>query len=96
MASSSSLERKAKSPIHVQEEDGHLQFRLRDVLSSIGEGMRGPQGLRHHTSSTYDPTVEYPRVLVGKLRADMLRNDSDDEGIAFSPRMMRGGDGVAL
>src|ERR1700761_8754618 len=90
VAGSSSFERKTKSPVRVQEKDRHLQFRLFDVVSSIGVGMRSPQSLRHHTSSTYDPSVEYPSVLVGKLSADMLGNGINDEGFAFSSRMIGG------
>jgi hypothetical protein len=96
VTSDSGSEREAKSPIRVQEEDRHLQFRLFDVVSSVGNGMRGPQGLRHHSSSTHDPTVEYPGRLVGRLTSDILRNGSDNEGIAFSSRIMRGGDVVAF
>jgi hypothetical protein len=96
VASNSCFERKAKCPVRVQEKDRHLQCRLCDVVSSVGNGMRGPQSLRHHTSSTHDPTVEHPSGLVGKLRVDMLGHVSNDEGIAFSPTVVRGGDGVAL
>ena len=92
-AAHSGFERKAKAPIRVDEEDRQLQLRLCDVLSSVGDGMRGPQGLRHHGTGTHDPTVKYPGVLVGKLRLDVRRNRSDDEGIAISTG---GGDGIAL
>jgi hypothetical protein len=92
-AAHSGFERKAKAPVRVHEEYRQLQLRLCDVLSSVGDGMRGPQGLRHHGTGTHDPTVKYPSVLVGKLSLDMMRNRSDDEGIAISTG---GGDGIAL
>jgi hypothetical protein len=85
VASDSSFERETKSSIRVQEKDRHLQFRLFDAV-----------GLTHHTSSIRDLTVENPSGLVGKFRAYMLGDGSNDEGIAFSLRTMRGGDGVAL
>ena len=51
--------------------------------------------MRNHSPSTHDHTVEHPSVLVGRLITDILRNGGDEERIAFSPRMKRGGD-VAL
>ena len=60
-----SFESDAKVPVRVLEEYRHLQFRLRDILSNIGNGMRDPQSLRYHGSSTHDHTVEYPSGLVG-------------------------------
>lgn len=95
-ASNSSIERNAKSPVRVLEKDRHLQWCLFDVLSPVDVGGRGPQGLRDHSSSTHDHSVEYPTVLVGKLISDMWRNGGDNERIAFSPSMTRGGHDVAL
>ena len=95
-ANNSNIERKTKSAVRVLEKDRHLQWRFFDVLSPIGDGMRGPQPLRDHSSSAHDHPVECPSVLVGKLISDMSRNGGDDERVAFSPRMTRGGDGAAL
>jgi hypothetical protein len=94
-ATNSNIERKAKSAVRVLEKDWHLQWRFFDVVSPVGDGMRSPQDLRDHSSNTHDHPVEYPSVLVGILISDMLRNGGDEERIAFSPRMTRGGD-VAL
>jgi hypothetical protein len=95
-ASHRSFESKAKASVRVQEEDRQLQFRLRDVLSYVGNGMRNPQSLRHHSSTAHNHTVEYPSVLVGELISDMLGNGWDNEGNAILPRMTRGGDVVVL
>jgi len=70
----------------VKEKDGHLQFRILDVESSIGNGGWDPQNLRHHRSITHDPTVKYPSVWVRKLNSDMFRGRSDDERAPFCPR----------
>jgi len=85
-ANNGSIERKAKSPVHVQEKDGHIQFRILDVASSIGKSEWDPQALRHHSSMTHDPTVEHPSVWVGKSNSDIFRNRSGDERAAFCPR----------
>ncbi len=81
------LESKAESSIRVQKKDGHLQFCVFDVMFSIGNGVRNPQNLGHHSSSTHDPTVKHQRVLIGK---------SDDEGAAISFQTIRSRDSVAL
>ena len=82
-----SFETEAKVTVRVLEEYRHLQFRLRDMLSNNGNGMRNPQSLRDHGSSTHDHTVEYPNNLVGILIPDMLRSGTDNEGNALLPRM---------
>ena len=91
-----SFETEAKIPVRVLEKDRHLQFRLRDVLSNIGNGMRDPQSLRHHSSNTHDHTVEYPSGLVGRLILDMVGNGRDDEENASLSRMTRGGYVISL
>jgi hypothetical protein len=95
-ATKSSIEREAKSAVRVLEKDRHLQWRFFDVLSPVGDGMRDPQCLRDHSSTTHDHSVEYTGGLVRILNSDMPRNGGNKERVAFSPRMMRGGDGVAL
>ena len=77
------------------EKDRHLQWPFFE-LSPVDDGIPGPQLLRDHCSSGHDHPVEFPGVLVGKLILDMSRNGGDKERVAFSPRMTRGGDGVAL
>ena len=83
----SGFESKAESSVRVHEEDGHLQFCMLDVLSSIGNGVRNPQDLGNHSSDTKDTAVKHPRVLIG---------DVDDERTAVCPKAIRGGDGIAL
>ena len=70
MASTSScgFKGKAKSPIRAIKEDGHLQFRLFDVVFSIGDGIRSPQRLGHHSPFSYNLTVKQPVRLVRKMR----------------------------
>jgi hypothetical protein len=92
----SNIKRKAKSAVCVLEEYWHLQWRIFDVLSPVGDGVWSPQGLSDYSSSIHDHSVEYPSVLVGKLISDMSRNGGDNERIGFPPRMTRGGDGVAF
>jgi hypothetical protein len=91
-----SFETEAKIPVRVLEEYRHLQFRIRDVLSNIGDGMRDPQSLRHHGSSTHDHTVEYPSGLVRCLILDMVGNGRDNEENASLSRMTRGGYVISL
>ncbi len=66
--SSCGFKGKAKSPIRALKEDRHLQFRLFDVVCSIGDGMRSPQRLGHHSSFSHNLTVKQPVRLVGKVR----------------------------
>jgi hypothetical protein len=82
-----SFESDAKVPVRVLEEDRHLQFRLQDVMSKIGNESRNPQSLRDNGSSTHDDTVEYPNNLAGILIPDVLRSGTDKKGNAFLPRM---------
>ena len=77
------IKRKAKSPVRVQEKDGHLQFRVMDEANCIVNAGWAPQALRHHSSITLGLTVEHPSVLVGKLNPDMFRNRSGDEIATF-------------
>ena len=95
-ASDGCFERKTKSPVRVQEKDGHLQFRILDVVFSIGNAVRNPQGLRNHSSDTHNATIEHPSVLVGKLNSDIFRNRGNDERAALCPREIRSRNGVPL
>ena len=85
-ASDGYFERKTKSPVRVQEKDGHLQFRILDVVFSIGNVVRNPQGLRNRSSDTHNATIEHPSVLVGILNSDIFRNRGNDERAALCPR----------
>ena len=76
----------------MQEKDGHLQFCILDVTSSIADSERDPQALRHYSPITNDPTVEYPRVWIGKSNLDMFRNRNDDKKATFGLRKIRGRD----
>jgi hypothetical protein len=87
LAANSSLESKPESSVRVQEKDGHLQFCILDVLSSVGNGVRNPQVLGDHSSDTQDTAVEHPRVLIGK---------ADDERAAVWSKAIQGRDGIAL
>ena len=60
-------EGKAEPSIRVQEKNGHLQVCILYVLSIIGKGCRGPQGLGNHSSETQDITIKYPRALIGNV-----------------------------
>jgi hypothetical protein len=95
-ANNRGIERKAKSPVRVQEKYGHLQFRFLYVANSVGHIEWDPQALRNHSSITHDPTVEHPSVWVGKSNSNIFRNRSGDESAAFRPRKKRGKDRVAL
>jgi hypothetical protein len=83
----SGLESKAESSIRVLEKDGHLQFCILDVLSSIGNGVGSPQGLGNHRSDSQDTTVKHPRGLIRKV---------EDERTAVCPKAIRGRDGLGL
>jgi hypothetical protein len=86
-ATHSGLESKAESSVRVQEEDGHLQLCLFNVLSSIGYRVRSPQDLGNYCSDAQHTTVKHPGVLVGR---------ADDERTAVWLRTVRGKDGIAL
>jgi hypothetical protein len=83
----SGVESKAESSVRVLEKDGHLQLCIMDVLSSIGNGVRNPQGLGNHNSDIQDTTVKHLRVLIGRV---------DDERTAVWPEAIRGRDGIVL
>lgn len=58
-------EGKAKSPVLSLEENGHLQYRLFNMLPLISNGVWGPQYLGdHRTSSSYNGAVKQPRRRV--------------------------------
>ena len=86
-ATNCGLESKAESSIRMQKKYGHLQFCVFDVMFSVGNGVRNPQNLGHHSSSTHDPTVKHRRELIGS---------SDDEGAAISFQTIRSRDRVAF
>ena len=54
------FEGKAKSPVFALEENGHLQYRLFNVLSLISNGVRGPHSLGHYSASVRDSAVKKP------------------------------------
>jgi hypothetical protein len=83
----SGVESKAESPVRVLEKDGHLQLCILDVLSSIVNGRRNPQGLGSDSSDIQDTTVKHLRVLIGGV---------DDERTAVWSEAIRGSDGIAL
>ena len=62
MASTSSrvFEGQTKSPVFALEENGHLQHRLFNVLSLIGDGVRGPHSLGDYGASVRDSAVKKP------------------------------------
>jgi hypothetical protein len=76
-AADGGLEGKAESSVRVQEEDGHLQFGILDVLSSVSNSVRDPQDLWNHSSDGQDATVKCQRVLIGRV---------DDERSAVWPK----------
>ena len=84
---SSGLESKAESSVRVGEKDGHLQFCILDVLSSIDSGVRNPQDLGNHSPDKLDTTVEHRRGSIGRV---------DDERTAFWSKVIRCRDGIAL
>jgi hypothetical protein len=84
----SGVESKAESSVRVLEKDGHLQLCILDVLSSIGNGVRNPQGLGNHSSDIQDTTVKHQRVSIGKV--------DDERTAAVWPEAIRGRDGIVL
>ena len=59
--SSSGFEGQTKSPVHVLEENGHLQHRPFNVLLLIDSGVRGPHFLGNYSASVHDSAVKKPR-----------------------------------
>ena len=73
-----------KFPFFALEENRHLQYRLFDVLSLIGNGGRGPHSLGDNSASGYDSAVKKSIRGVEWLCLGMQSSRINKEEMTFS------------
>jgi hypothetical protein len=91
MASTSSrvFKGQTKSPVYALEKDGQLQHRLFNVLSLIGNSVRGPHCLGDHSASGHESAVKKPIRGVEWLCLGVQSSRTNKEEIAFSVGIRR-------